>query len=144
MCIFWSSYIVGSVSPTIVTICRGNHEPKNIITMATMITMLWNNSIFYFLKSSTIKIELKRVFSRMTCRERYMDIKIPRVRFRSTESAPGDVPMTQQWLEFYEVPFHFLLPIFYFFYFYFKMSLNIYSLMTWMTWDLSKFLLRQN
>ena len=58
----------------------------------------------------------------MACSVRYMDINILRVRSRSAESALGDVPMTQQWLEFYEVPFHFLLPIFFINFFYIKMS----------------------
>ena len=86
--------VVGDADPTI-------YDDQNIHILWVIFHWLGlsncgTNCIFYFLKSSTIKIELKRVFSRMTCRERYMDIKIPRVRSRSTESAPGDVPMTQQ------------------------------------------------
>lgn len=54
------------------------------------------NCIFYFLKSSTIKMELKRVLSRLACRGRYMDINIHRLGSRSGRSGPVDVPMTQK------------------------------------------------
>ena len=86
--------MVGDTDPTI-------YDDQNIHILWVIFHWLGlsncgTNCIFYFLKSSTIKIELKIFFSRMTCRERYMDINKPRVRSRSTESAPGDVPMTQQ------------------------------------------------